>query len=172
MKRHVYTVSPQARPVRIIPAPQVILIPIAVGNGYVQPERTWKAVAEVAGKIVDFNPDLQQGAFVAKGDLLVGIAPEHEDTPFFISPVNRRDSWKDKQGEWKHSPVRGGAGGEAESPGTFNMFSDWSVRKMQLYMERRLVEWDDEIQRYRKWSDYRDCYFRPLKNDGVKSKVE
>ena len=66
----------RAKPVRIIPAPQVILIPIAVGNGYVQPERTWKAVAEVAGKIVDFNPDLQQGAFVAKGDLLVSIAPE------------------------------------------------------------------------------------------------
>jgi len=51
----------RAKPVRIIPAPQVILIPIAVGNGYVQPERTWKAVAEVAGRIVDFNPDLQQG---------------------------------------------------------------------------------------------------------------
>lgn len=66
----------RAKPVRFIPAPKVILIPIAVGNGYVQPERTWKAVAEVAGKIVDFNPDLQQGAFVAKGDLLVSIAPE------------------------------------------------------------------------------------------------
>jgi len=66
----------RAKPVRFIPAPKVVLIPIAVGNGYVQPERTWKAVAEVAGKIVDFNPDLQQGAFVAKGDLLVSIAPE------------------------------------------------------------------------------------------------
>ncbi len=66
----------RAKPVRIIPAPKVILIPIAVGNGYVQPERTWKAVAEVAGKIIDFNPDLHQGAFVAKGDLLVSIAPE------------------------------------------------------------------------------------------------
>jgi RND family efflux transporter MFP subunit len=70
-------IQERAKPVRIIPAPKVILIPIAVGNGYVQPERTWKAVAEVAGKIVDFNPDLQQGAFVAKGDLLVSIAPEH-----------------------------------------------------------------------------------------------
>ena len=66
----------RAKPVRIIPAPQVILIPIAVGNGYVQLERTWKAVAEVTGRIVDFNPDLQQGAFVAKGDLLISIAPE------------------------------------------------------------------------------------------------
>jgi RND family efflux transporter MFP subunit len=54
----------------------VVLIPIAVGNGYVQPERTWKAVAEVAGRIMDFNPDLHQGAFVAKGDLLISIAPE------------------------------------------------------------------------------------------------
>ena len=69
-------IQERAKPVRVIPAPKVILIPIAVGNGYVQPERTWKAVAEVAGRIVDFNPDLQQGAFVAKGDLLISIAPE------------------------------------------------------------------------------------------------
>jgi RND family efflux transporter MFP subunit len=69
-------IQERAKPVRIIPAPKVILIPIAVGNGYVQPERTWKAVAEVAGRIVDFNPDLHQGAFVAKGDLLISIAPE------------------------------------------------------------------------------------------------
>lgn len=69
-------IQERAKPVRVIPAPKVILVPIAVGNGYVQPERTWKAVAEVAGRIVDFNPDLQQGAFVAKGDLLVSIAPE------------------------------------------------------------------------------------------------
>lgn len=66
----------RAKPVRVISAPQVKLVPIAVGNGYVRPERTWKAVAEVGGKIVDFNPDLLQGAFVAKGDLLVSIAPE------------------------------------------------------------------------------------------------
>lgn len=69
-------IQERAKPVRVIPAPKVILIPIAVGNGYVQPKRTWKAVAEVAGKILDFNPNLQQGAFVAKGDLLVSIAPE------------------------------------------------------------------------------------------------
>jgi len=69
-------IQERAKPVRVIPAPKVILIPIAVGNGYVQPERTWKAVAEVAGRIVDFNPDLHQGAFVAKGDLLISIAPE------------------------------------------------------------------------------------------------
>jgi len=69
-------VQERAKPVRVIPAPKVLLIPIAVGNGYVQPEKTWKAVAEVAGRIVDFNPDLLQGAFVAKGDLLISIAPE------------------------------------------------------------------------------------------------
>ena len=39
-------IQERAKPVRVIPAPKVILIPIAVGNGYVQPERTWKAVAE------------------------------------------------------------------------------------------------------------------------------
>lgn len=66
----------RAKPVRVIPAPEVVIIPVAVGNGYVQPERTWKAVAEVGGRIVDFNPDLQQGSFVAKDDLLVSIAPE------------------------------------------------------------------------------------------------
>jgi hypothetical protein len=52
------------------------------------------------------------------------------------------------------------------------MYSDWSVRKMQVFMERRLVEWDADAHGFRAWNDWWNAYRKLLKNDGVTLPVE
>lgn len=64
-----------ATSVRIIEAPEVTLIPRAVGYGSVMPARVWQAVAEVGGKIVDIHPQLKKGAIIGKGEVLLQIDP-------------------------------------------------------------------------------------------------
>jgi multidrug efflux pump subunit AcrA (membrane-fusion protein) len=61
--------------VRIIKTQSVSIQPRVIGNGYVQPEKTWKAVAQVSGKIVEKNPMLKKGAFFKKDTILLKIDP-------------------------------------------------------------------------------------------------
>lgn len=49
------------------------LHPKAKGYGTVRPSRTWTAIAEVSGSIVETHPALDSGKRVAAGDLLVRI---------------------------------------------------------------------------------------------------
>ncbi|MDT8389322.1 MAG: M66 family metalloprotease [Lentisphaeria bacterium] len=105
-------------------------------------------------------------------DPRVGISPGHPDTAYFINPVLPCDTEKDKGGEWRSSPVRGGAGFDPDAPTTFSMFSDWSLRKMQDYMEKRIVLWNDEKQSYVAWNMWSDRYGIALKNDGVTYPIE
>jgi membrane fusion protein, multidrug efflux system len=69
-------ITERAKPVRAIPIPQVSLIPRALGFGYVKPEKVWKAIAEVGGKIVEIHPNLKKGVFLNKGEILFQIKPE------------------------------------------------------------------------------------------------
>jgi RND family efflux transporter MFP subunit len=68
-------VGERATAVRVVDAPVVDLVPRATGYGYVRPELTWEAVAEVAGQVVEMHPELQRGALVAEGELLLRIDP-------------------------------------------------------------------------------------------------
>ena len=65
----------QAPVVRVIAVPQVDLAPMALGYGVVQPARVWTAVAQVAGRVIETHPRLDDGEFVKEGELLVGIDP-------------------------------------------------------------------------------------------------
>lgn len=65
----------RARLVRVISTPSVAVIPTAQGHGTVRPSRTWDAVAQIRGKIVEKHPDLQKGAILDAGSLILRIDP-------------------------------------------------------------------------------------------------
>lgn len=67
--------SEPTRTLRTIRVPEVIAMPRAVGYGVAEPGRTWRAIAEVKGRVVEVHPDLQSGGFARAGDLLVRIDP-------------------------------------------------------------------------------------------------
>ncbi len=69
----------QPRTVHVVIAQPMTIIPRVTGYGYVQPTETWEALPEVGGKIVEIHPELEKGAFIAKGDLLVRIDPQSYD---------------------------------------------------------------------------------------------
>ena len=64
-----------AKSVRIIKTSYISIQPRAIGNGYVQPEKAWQAVAQVSGKIVEKNVMLKKGAFFKKDAVLLKIDP-------------------------------------------------------------------------------------------------
>jgi len=75
------SVSEDARRVRVIKVTPVDIIPRAVGYGYVEAGRTWQAVAEVSGKVVDISPLLEKGEIVKAGIVLMRIDP----TPYQLA---------------------------------------------------------------------------------------
>ena len=65
----------RAASVRVITAPQLLVIPRAVGFGTVQPKRTWSAVAQVGGKVASLHPRLRKGEILPAGTTLLQIDP-------------------------------------------------------------------------------------------------
>ncbi len=65
----------RSRAVRVIPVPQVDLVPRVRGYGTVAPGRVWEAVAQVSGKIVETHPKLDEGQFLQAGAALLRIDP-------------------------------------------------------------------------------------------------
>ena len=62
-----------ARSVAVIEAPEVRWRPRATGYGQARPARTWRAVAQVSGRIVERHADLESGAILAAGTPLFRI---------------------------------------------------------------------------------------------------
>ena len=52
------------------------------------------------------------------------------------------------------------------------IYSDWSLRKMKEFLEKWVVQWDDEKQCYMKWNGWHQVYLHELKNDGITYPVE
>jgi len=69
-------ISEQSRSVNVVNVKPMSIIPRITGYGYVQPTETWEALPEVSGKIIEMHPELQRGAFIAKGALLLRIDPQ------------------------------------------------------------------------------------------------
>ncbi len=67
--------SEPARPVRVVSALRGDVVPVAEGYGPVQPARVWRAVAQVAGRIVSMADDLGNGTVVTAGTELLRIDP-------------------------------------------------------------------------------------------------
>ena len=68
-------VEEQARILTVVPVQQREIQPLVVGYGLAQPARTWRAVARVAGTVLETHPNLNAGALVAQGAALVRIDP-------------------------------------------------------------------------------------------------
>ncbi|MCG8563471.1 MAG: hypothetical protein MI747_00125 [Desulfobacterales bacterium] len=66
----------RVRTVRVMDLERQPLRPRVVGYGYVAPDRTWEAIAEVGGKVVHMAENLKKGHFLKKGDLLFRIDTE------------------------------------------------------------------------------------------------
>lgn len=64
-----------SRPMRVIQVPSVDLIPRVIGYGVAEPGDTWRAVAEVKGRVLEVHPDLKAGALVKEGIVLLKIDP-------------------------------------------------------------------------------------------------
>lgn len=62
--------------VRVIMAPQVAVVPRAVGYGIVQPGTYWNAISQVGGEVVEMHPDLDEGAIIPADELLFRIDPQ------------------------------------------------------------------------------------------------
>ena len=63
----------KAVPVSVITAQSHITKPSIVGYGTVKPDLNLEALAEVSGRVTFVHPDLDKGAFLAKGTLVLTI---------------------------------------------------------------------------------------------------
>lgn len=86
--------------------------------------------------------------------------------PYFIPPTVQNNTVGRTPGTLKKDPMAGGGSGDQEKGFLFRMFSDFSVRKMQNWLEQELVLWDEELKQYKKW-DAQKLSYQPIKNDGV-----
>ena len=59
--------------VRVIPLEKMQVVPRVTTYGYVEADRTWKAISEVSGKIVNVNENLKKGHFIKKDEVLFKI---------------------------------------------------------------------------------------------------
>ena len=59
--------------VRVIPLEKMEVVPRVTSYGYVEADRTWQAISEVSGKIVNVNENLKKGYFIKKDEVLFKI---------------------------------------------------------------------------------------------------
>ncbi|MBT7259749.1 MAG: hypothetical protein HN888_01370, partial [Desulfobacula sp.] len=59
--------------VRVIPLEKMQVVPRVTTYGYVEADRTWQAISEVSGKIVNVNENLKKGHFIKKDEILFKI---------------------------------------------------------------------------------------------------
>jgi len=59
--------------VRVIPLKKMAVKPRTTGYGYVRADRTWQAIPEVSGQIVQMNEKIKKGYFIKKGEVLFKI---------------------------------------------------------------------------------------------------
>lgn len=59
--------------VRVIPLEKMAVVPRVTTYGYVEADRTWRAISEVSGKIVNVNENLKKGYFIKKDEVLLKI---------------------------------------------------------------------------------------------------
>jgi hypothetical protein len=91
--------------------------------------------------------------------------------PYFIPPTVQPNTVGRTPGTLKKDPMAGGGSGDQEKGFLFRMFSDFSVRKMQQYLEQELVLWDESQKQYVKWDKQKESY-QMITTDGVNYPVQ
>ncbi len=59
--------------VRVIPLKKMEVVPRIISYGYAVPDKSWQAISEVSGKIVNVHPNLKKGYFIKEGEILFNI---------------------------------------------------------------------------------------------------
>ena len=67
--------------VTAVKAVKIPFSPVIHGFGEVTPDKTWSAITQISGKIIEINPSLQNGKFLRKGDLIAKI----DDTEYRLA---------------------------------------------------------------------------------------
>jgi len=104
-------------------------------------------------------------------DPRLGLPGAPEGKPLFIPPVLSDQAERGTPGQWRKDPMGGGGIGE-EPTEAIARFSDYSVRKMQEYMEGHIAVWREDKQAYAMWHHYLGDFSALLKNDGFKLPIE
>lgn len=84
----------------------------------------------------------------------------------FISPIVQEGAVGGVVGTWKRDPMQGGGYGDQEEQYMVRHFSDYSVYRMQNFIERRLLFWDEERKAYLQWNEDTASYSIQLESDG------
>ncbi|MCU0610068.1 MAG: M66 family metalloprotease, partial [Chitinispirillaceae bacterium] len=74
-------------------------------------------------------------------------------------------------GTYKGDPMQGGGVGDQEKGYLMRHFSDYSVSKMQSYLEGHIVVWNDSLKSYASWNDAAGDYVTKVTNNGVQYPV-
>lgn len=85
----------------------------------------------------------------------------------FISPRVQKDAVGREPGEWKRIPMAGGGTGDQEPDFMFRYFPDYAVHRIQQFLERALVVWNDELNAYARWDQEKWAYVDVIENDGL-----
>lgn len=118
-------------PVRVISVPRVDMVPRVRAYGIVQPGRTWNAVAEVGGKVVEVNPQLEAGAFLKADSVLLRIDP----TDYELAIAQRQADIEATEARLRDNEVR-----EANSRRSLAIEKEALVlSRSELERRRRLV---------------------------------
>lgn len=65
----------RSRPVETQVLKEQQMAPMVIGFGQIKPKYEWKAIAEVTGKVIYRNPQLEKGQILTKGTTIVKIDP-------------------------------------------------------------------------------------------------
>jgi hypothetical protein len=98
-------------------------------------------------------------------DPRIGLPGAAPGMPYFIPPVVQTNAAGGVPGEWKHDPMQGGMSDE-DKGFLLRMFSDYSMHKMQEYLEGHVARWDDARHSYVTWDDEAGTYSQVLSDDG------
>lgn len=83
----------------------------------------------------------------------------------FLPPTVQQSSGRWVAGTYKADPMQGGGTGDQEKPFRLRHFSDYNVRKMQAYLERKVALYRGG--QFFKWDDATGDYTKKVASDGV-----
>ncbi len=70
-----WSVYPPATPVDVITVPSATITPQAIGQGTVKPGKTWSAIAQIKGNVINKHSLLNRGAILEAGSPILKIDP-------------------------------------------------------------------------------------------------
>jgi hypothetical protein len=83
----------------------------------------------------------------------------------FIAPTVQTTKGKSVKGQYRCDPMQGGGDGDQDPPFLLRHFSDFSVHKMQMYIENRLAVY--RAGAYYKWDDKSGTYSKKIESNGL-----